>query len=451
LIGSSSSHLIGQSPGGGGGHGTNEHNDSLITAYFGYDKDVNDYTQEVPGEWEAYQDSASGEWWNQSRMYGAFVVANLNDSDGNQVVDKDDLEYTVNLDQEVSYHSEPDLIKLVIHITEWNEHYQCFVEPRKTDFYAGGGAGSSSGGGSGTQSGLVGSEPSPGGGTPPGGHDPFNPNAPYTVTPDIKFYKSATKAPLTNMAGVVPVPGTNGFKITGPGQYTVYVEVSAASTHPSDYTIHLEFRQPTIPTNKGQWDRVNITLVWATKHKFVNQREETTIVHVAPGNDVIYYQPPNADPRLPLPLGLEVGDYIVIYDDNFVQTPPEPTLGIYPSNRYEPNTQFDERRNARKWIFARINSIENDGGLRLDYINPQNDKHGSKDLVSTYDRFAYVLNKHVKPNEPGTSLLPSSFCYAAAGVIGSNQRKLPLWRNGMELVSAATPLKVMTKPMSSGR
>ncbi len=174
---------------GGGAHGNFDHNDQMLKAFFGYDPAAKDYTQEVPGAWEARQQYTTGPWLEADRMFGAFVVANLNDSDSDQIVDHEDPSVVGN-----GRAAEPDLIKLVITIPQWGPNYECSVEGFHTDFLT---------------------------------------NT-TTSTQAIRFFGSNTKGSLNGMAGITPWPGgvvdpqnpsytpAKGFSITQAGTYTVY-------------------------------------------------------------------------------------------------------------------------------------------------------------------------------------------------------------------------------------
>lgn len=404
--------------GGGGAHGNFVHNDQMLKVFFGYDASANEYNQEVPGEWEARQQCTTGLWLESDRMFGAFVVANRNDSDSDQIEDYKDSSVVGN-----SRAAEPDLIKLVITIPEWGPQYECSVEAFHTNFI--------------TNS--------------------------TTSTESIRFFGSKTKGSLIQ-AGITPWPGSpvdifnptytpaDGFSITQAGVYTVYAEVHAASEHICDYTVIVELRTPESATSNGEFDQVNVTAIWAEEHKFVNDRTELEIVQVANsgGDKVIYHQlPVNGGPQVALPAGLEVGDYIVIYDDNW--TPDGFRAEIYNGGLWVSNTQNVKQRSARQWVMARIEELQVDGGIRISFPNqPEGVGKGTRQIITPFDRFAYALNKHVKPNQANLSWLPDQFSYQAAAIIGANMRETPNWKNGVEISFAALPIDIMKKQMSNG-
>jgi len=258
---------------GGGAHGNFDHNDQMLKAFFGYDPAAKDYTQEVPGAWEARQQYTTGPWLEADRMFGAFVVANLNDSDSDQIVDYEDPSVVGN-----GRAAEPDLIKLVITIPQWGPNYECSVEGFHTDFLT---------------------------------------NT-TTSTQAIRFFGSNTKGSLNGMAGITPWPGgvvdpqnpsytpAKGFSITQAGTYTVYAEVHAASLHICDYDVIVELRTPESTTSNGQYDQVNVTAIWATTKKVVTDQVEHEILLVDDWSDgelsgkVIYHQLPTP-PGVPTP------------------------------------------------------------------------------------------------------------------------------------------------------
>jgi len=405
------------SPGGGGGsgggtggtgngqHGNFDHNDQLLTVYFGYDPTADDYTQLVPGEWEAYQDYTSGPWTEASRMFGAFVVANLNDSDSDQIVDYQDSSVIGN-----ERTAEPDLIKLVINIPDWGPHYQCSVEAFHTNFTT---------------------------------------NT-TTATEAIRFFGTKTKGSLNGTAGITPWPGNpvdpqnpsytpaKGFSITEAGTYIVYAEVSAASDHICDYDIRVLFSKPETTTSDGEYDQVNVTGIWAEvpEDGFIAERTLFEIKQVGNIPHKYYFNlfDNGGNLNAPFPEGLpNTGDVVTVYDDDFQEG-----QGIYEAPGFKTGTGH-----ARVWLQMRVLAVAADNVGQFMFLEVLNSSNkGFTGFISVGDKIGYSLSGYVKSQD----VLKLSD--ELAGQISAD-RYAPSWRPGMEITFIVKPKEVAFKPMSN--
>jgi hypothetical protein len=277
------------------------------------------------------------------------------------------------------------------------------------------------------------------------------------------------------MAGITPWPGgvvdpqnpsytpAKGFSITQAGTYTVYAEVHAASLHICDYDVIVELRTPESTTSNGQYDQVNVTAIWATTKKVVTDQVEHEILLVDDWSDgelsgkVIYHQLPTPPgvPTPALPAELEIGDYIVIHDDNWtslVNGVWEETgyrWEIYDQEVYKSNEDQNKHRLGRQWVFARVNSVQSDGGMRISFPLEEGPYYGHSEMITKYDRFSYCLNKHVHSD---ASWLHKIWCVLGACRLGSysaNDQYRPTSANGIEFQFLVSPDKIFEKPMSN--
>jgi hypothetical protein len=405
--------------GGGGANGNFTHNDQLLIAYFGYDEGPDDYTQLVPPTWESWQDfelnrgPSDPPWTATERMFGAFVVANQNDSDSDGV--RDHIDPAIPTNGRPGKSAEPDLIKLIIHIPEWQPHYECNVFARRHD---------------------------------------FNNNS-TVATEAVRFFGSKSKGSLHGIAGITPWIGappvdpffsgfapTLGFRITAAGTYTVYAEVNTKSVHICDYEILVEFRKPTNSTANGEYDRVNVTGIWAELPENGLVTERTLFEIKAKGTNLShqYYfdlwqngLPPNYE--FPVGEGLpETGTIVTIYDDHFVEG-----QGIYTAPRFESGN----KRHARVWLQMRVKAVSADNigrFLWLEVVNSAN--KGSAAFIDVGDKIGYSLSPYVH------SQVLLKLSDELAGQISAD-RYAPSWRPGAELTFVVQPKEVAHRLMSN--
>lgn len=407
--------------GGGGANGNFTHNDQLLTAYFGYDEGPDNYTQLVPPTWESWQDyelnrgPSDPPWTAAERMFGAFVVTNQNDSDSDGVWDHIDPAIPTN--GRPGKIAEPDLIKLVINIPEWQPHYECNVFARRHDF-----------------------------------------NTNTTIgTEAIRFFGSKSKNSLVGIAGItrwIGAPPVDpffsdfapalGFRITAAGTYTVYAEVNTKSLHICDYEILVEFQKPTNATENGEYDRVNVTGIWAEvpEDGLVTERALLEIKDKGSVSELPrrYYFDlfPNGIPpgyQWPTEENLPNTDAIVtIYDDQFVEG-----QHIYLASGFKSG-----QGHARQWVQMRVKLIGADNigrFMKLEYVNSSN--KGNTGFITVGDKIGYSLSPYVRSQDV---LKLSDLC---AGQISAD-RFAPSWRPGMEATFIVQPKEVAHRLMSTG-
>ena len=442
----------GSSGGGssGGGSGSNSpyncvHNDQLMKAYFGYESRVFDYVAEAPSEWEHWLDYSGDGAWSASRHFGAMVVANRNDSNSDRVVDLMDAFTGSPFDN-----LEPDLIKLEINIPDWGPHHECHVSARVWRLFSGS----------------------------------FPILVPWP-SEDVRFFASPQKAELSTIAGITPVPGgvvnpmkpeyrpAKGFEITNSGEYTVYVEVHSASQFASDFDIELVLRKPMPSTESGEYDRVNVTSVWSGEQRVVTTRSEREIIHIGEYEDdvdgpegpawptsgmVIYDRLPGTLPTLNELPPLDIGEYIVIFDDNFsapnengVWTKSGYNWGIYAEELWKSNEENATSKHsmARQWVMAQIIGIQEDGGYRLLFPLIPDLTYGDPEMITKFDRFAYSLNKNVAIEADWLHEIVN-LNGQRIGVDSINGKYRPTGRNGIEIQFVVSPSDLFSKQMSNG-